>query len=92
MIEDTDQLEDEVLDDDDDLMLTTLDNPYNPKEDYGKWKRWDEDNNYYTESYIARLIDMEEFVDDDDLRLEELRKKVILDILEHDVLNVYTLV
>lgn len=79
--------------DEDNLVLTTIDNPHNPKEDYGKWKRWDEDNNYNTESYIARLLEMEEEVDDDDeLKLEELRKKVILDVLDHDVLNIYTLI
>lgn len=86
-------IDDEILEEDHNLVLTTNDNPHNPKLDYGKWKRWDEDHNYNTESYIARLVDMEEGSDtDDELQLEKIRRKVIIDILEHDVLNVYTLV
>lgn len=76
------------------LVLTTIDNPYNPKTDYDNWKEWDQDNGYYTEEFIARLIDMEEedFDVDDDMKLNELRDRVIQEILEHDVLNVYALV
>lgn len=93
MTNDEQLLDAESLDVELDLMLTTIDNPYNPRTDYDKWKVWDEDHKYYTESYIARLLDMEEEIDlDNEVRLEELRKKVILDILENDVLNVYTLV
>ena len=29
-------------------VLTTLDNPYDPHEDYDKWSIWDEENGYYT--------------------------------------------
>lgn len=63
-----------------DLMLTTVDNPFNPKTDYDKWQQWDEDNGYYTESYIARLIADEEGFDiDDDVKMKELVDKVITD-------------
>jgi len=31
-----------------DVMLTTLDNPYNPFDDYDKWWQWDKDNDYNT--------------------------------------------
>lgn len=77
----------------DDLVLTTIDNPYNPKIDYDKWQQWDEDNGYNTESFIARLIDIDELIDiDDELRLAERKVKVINEILENDVLNIYVLV
>jgi hypothetical protein len=78
--------------DESDLMLTTIDNPYNPKTDYDKWRIWDEENGYYTESFIARLIVMEEDFDlEDEIGLQEITNKVINEILEHDVLNVYAL-
>lgn len=76
-----------------DLMLTTVDNPFNPKTDYDKWQQWDEDNGYYTESYIARLIADEEGFDiDDDVKMKELVDKVITDILNNDIINQYKLV
>lgn len=75
-----------------DLMLTTIDNPYNPKTDYLKWKQWDEEAGYNTESYVARLLMMEKsFNIDDELGMVELTNKVINDILENDPLNVYAL-
>lgn len=74
-------------------MLTTIDNPFNPNDDYVKWKYWDEDNGYHTESFLARLLTMEPDFDlDDEMKMAELTDKVILEILEHDVLNVYVLV
>lgn len=79
---------------DDNMVLTTSDNPFNPKLDYDNWKEWDETNGYNTESYVARLLDMEEanFEVDDDLTLNNLIDKVYQEILEHDVLGVYILV
>lgn len=74
-------------------VLTTTDNPYNPKTDYDEWKQWDEDNGYFTEQYIARLLDMEGNFDvDDELTLNTLRDKVIQEILENDIINQYMLV
>jgi hypothetical protein len=79
---------------DDNMVLTTSDNPFNPKVDYDKWKEWDEENGYNTESYVARLLDMEEasFDVDDDLTINNLIDKVYHSILEHDILGVYILV
>lgn len=79
--------------DEDNLVLTTTDNPYNPKTDYDKWKSWDEDNGYDTERLIARLVDMEGEIDiDDNIKMNDTMDKVIHDILENDVLNIYMLV
>ena len=44
-------------------VLTTIDNPYNPKEEFTKWYAWDTQNGYNTSEYIGRLADYE--VDDD---------------------------
>lgn len=76
-----------------DLMLTTFDNPFNPKIEYPQWQTWDVDNGYHTEQYIARLIAMEEDFDmDDDVTLSVLTDKVIQEIIEQDTSNVYVLV
>jgi hypothetical protein len=78
---------------DDVFVLSTIDNPYNPKTQYDEWKSWDEDSGYFTEQYIGRLLEMEgDFDVDDEFTLNNLREKVIQDILENDVINLYILV
>lgn len=77
----------------DELTLTTIDNPFSPKTEYHLWKRWDKDNGYDTEEYIARLINMEEEYDvDDEFLLNVLTNKVINEILENDDLGLYRLI
>jgi hypothetical protein len=79
---------------DDDMTLTTKDNPFNPKTEYFEWKEWDESHGYNTESYVARLLDMQgiEFDVDDDLLINALIDIVYDSILKNDVLNIYKLV
>lgn len=90
-VDDTSDIEREL--NADDLMLTTIDNPYNPKTQYDLWKQWDKDNGYETEEYIARLLNMEESYDvDDEFMLNMLTNKVINDILENDDLSLYRLI
>jgi hypothetical protein len=77
----------------DELMLTTSDNPYNPKTDYDNWKQWDEDNGYDTESYVARVLAMQGSFDiDDEFKINSLLDKAYQDILKNDVLGVYILI
>ena len=81
------------VEDETQLMLTTLDNPHHPKEDYDAWRQWDKDNGYHTEDYIARLLVMEkDFEVDNDFMLMLLTSKVINDILENDDQELYQLV
>lgn len=37
------------------MMLSTIDNPFNPYTHWNEWKRYDEDKKYYTCSYLARI-------------------------------------
>lgn len=75
------------------LMLTTNDNPYNPHTQYDKWKEWDVDNGYNTESYLARMVFMDKDVDiDDELAMQEATNKAVQSIIDYDTLGVYTLV
>lgn len=37
------------------VMLTTIDNPFNPFTQWDDWLRYDMDKKYYTCSYLARI-------------------------------------
>lgn len=92
----TDSTDDITLDTDlneEDLRLTTIDNPYSPKDEYDMWKKHDVEQGYETESYIARLIVMhEDFDADDDFIISVISSKVVNDIIENDVLGIYKLI
>lgn len=81
------------ISDEDKLMLTTIDNPYNPHTDYTLWRQWDETNEYNTESYLARIAN--ELIDldvDDDLAIASATNEAINSIIENDPIGVYILV
>lgn len=75
------------------FVLTTVDNPYNPKTEYSKWKTWDVENGYNTEEYLARITNVPDDVDiDDDITINSLANKAVQEILENDVAGIYMLV
>ena len=75
------------------LVLTTKDNPHNPKTDYDKWRIWDAQMGYYTEEYIARIADIPDDIDmDDEVTISVFTNRAIENILENDMLKVYMLV
>ena len=79
--------------DEEDMMLTTIDNPYSPKTHYDEWRQWDIDMGYNTESYIARMLSLTGYNDiDDEFVLDRLTSEVISNILEHDDEELYRLV
>lgn len=41
----------------DEQMLSTLDNPYNPFENFNGWNQFDQAKGYYTLSYLGRVVD-----------------------------------
>lgn len=43
-------------------MITTEDNPYDPRTDYSSWYRWDVGQGYNTCSYLARVAALPEDV------------------------------
>jgi hypothetical protein len=47
-------------------MLSTLDNPYNPWNDFDKWYLFDETSGYHTCSYLARLVATSPDISDED--------------------------
>lgn len=37
-------------------MLTTVDNPYDPRTDWDHWRAWDLEHGYNTCEYLARIV------------------------------------
>lgn len=69
------------------VMLTTIDNPFDPFIQWDDWKRFDEDHGYYSSEYLARVAKTsDELSDSDYLNAIE---DAIDDICRLDVLGIY---
>lgn len=68
-------------------MLTTIDNPYNPFDNFNEWFMYDVSKGYNTCSLLARISN----VTDDMTQKEEEEeiKRAINDIIIHDVMDRY---
>lgn len=68
-------------------MLTTIDNPFNPFEDYASWDEYDQRQGYHSASFLARLV-----YTSDDLSDEENQLAIdsaIDEIVAENVLGIY---
>ena len=71
-----------------DCMLTTIDNPFNPFDQFTSWLLFDVEKGYNTCSYLARIAN----TDDERLsqkEVDEERERAIDEIIEHDFLGIY---
>ena len=41
-------------------MISTVDNPYDPRTDFGAWYMWDTGQGYNTSAYLARVASLSE--------------------------------
>lgn len=72
------------------MMLTTIDNPYNPYKDMDKWEIWDHKYKYNTSEYLARIVaSITDVTADID---EEAITAAQLDIIENDLTGIYALI
>jgi hypothetical protein len=71
----------------DDVMLTTIDNPYDPFMQFDEWYAYDEDMGYHTTEYLARVTrSSDEWSEaDQNLAINE----AIDEICELNVLGIY---
>lgn len=69
------------------VMITTIDNPYNPFSDFMSWFRYDVEKGYNTCAYLGRIArtsdELTEY--ENDLEVE----RAIDEIIENDFMNVY---
>ena len=68
-------------------MLTTLDNPFDPFEEFDEWNSFDESKGYYTNGMLARIvITSDQLSETDQDRAVEM---AIDEIIQENVLGIY---
>ena len=67
--------------------LTTVDNPYDPFDDFDSWYQFDMDKGYSTCSYLDRIArTSDQFTDEENEREIE---RAIDEIIKYDFMNIY---
>ena len=68
-------------------MLSTIDNPFNPFENFDSWFLFDVEKGYNSCAYLARITKMsDEFTEDEEA--EEI-ERAIDEIIKYDFMNIY---
>ena len=69
------------------VMLTTIDNPYDPFEDFKSWFKYDVEHGYNTCGYLSRIsCTTDQFTDEENaIEIEN----AIDEIIEHDFMSIY---
>lgn len=67
--------------------ITTIDNPYDPIEDFDSWFRFDMDKGYGSLQYLARIANWSEGLSDEENDKET--ERAIDEIVKYDFMNIY---
>ena len=67
--------------------LTTIDNPYNPFDDFDSWYAFDTDKGYCSCSYLDRIANTSSQMSDEENEREI--ERAIDEIIKYDFMNVY---
>ena len=68
-------------------MLTTIDNPFDPFDQFDSWYRFDMDKGYCSCSYLARIArTSDQFTDQENNQEIE---RAIDEIIKYDFMNIY---
>lgn len=68
-------------------MLTTIDNPYDPFDDFNSWFMFDIEKGYNSCAYLARIAKLSD--DMSDVEVSEEKERAIDEIIFYDPLNLY---
>lgn len=69
------------------IMLTTIDNPFDPFVQWDDWKRFDEDMQYFTCSYLARITKTSDDLTDE--ANEQAIRDAINEIVSYNINGMY---
>ena len=68
-------------------MLTTVDNPFDPFEQFTSWFMFEEEKGYHTCSYLGRIARTSDQLSEEENELEN--ERAIDEILKYDFRNIY---
>ena len=68
-------------------MLTTIDNPFSPFTQWDEWVRYDEDKQYFTCAYLARIAKTSDELTDSDY--EQAIENAINEIISLNINGLY---
>ena len=69
------------------IALTTIDNPFNPFDDFLSWFLFDEEKGHHTCAYLGRIARTSDSLSDEE-NAEEI-EKAIDEIIKFDFMNIY---
>ena len=67
--------------------LTTVDNPYNPFEQFLSWFLFDEEKGYHSSAYLGRIARTSDQLSDEENNQEI--ERAIDEIIKYDFTNIY---
>ena len=70
-----------------DVMLTTIDNPYNPHHQFDDWFAFDSQKGYHSCSYLARIAATSDSLSEEENN--EIIDNAIQSIIDFDPLGIY---
>jgi hypothetical protein len=68
-------------------MLTTIDNPYNPFEQFTSWFLFDVEKGYNSCAYLGRIARTSEMLSNEENLIEV--ERAIDEIIKYDFMNIY---
>ena len=69
------------------VALTTIDNPFDPFEEFTSWFLFDEEKGYHSCGYLGRIARTSDELSDEENALEV--ERAIDEIIKYDFLNIY---